>query len=151
MMDESPVDRTPPMVCRLADPRQHRRPRSALVLWGGLLGGVLALALPAHSRLQDPPYPSREALRNLQLLVFTCGRDNQAAPCEDARRQADSLLDHPRLPGSCKDSLWQIQEQAVVASANSFGRRDRLDRTAVDMLRFCQDRGLGTPGAAPGR
>lgn len=110
--------------------------------------GLAQLALPAllglapcsavQAQLQDPPYPSREALRQLQLLTFTCGRDNQAGACEQARRQADGLLDHPRLPGSCKDSLWQIRDQAVVASSNSFSRRDRLDRVAVDMLRLCQ-------------
>lgn len=106
-----------------------------------LLSLVLAAPLlpgPTQGRPQDPPFPTEQELRDLQQLVFTCGRENSSGPCEQARRQADPLLDHPRLAGSCKDVLWQIREQAVVANANSFSRRDQLDRIGLDLLRICQ-------------
>lgn len=128
---------------RCPDARQGRAQRLERP-WGPVGGLALAALLslapwtPGQAQLQDPPYPTRESLRQLQLLTFTCGRDNQAGACEQARRQADGLLDHPRLPGSCKDNLWQIREQAVVAGSNSFARRDRLDRVAVEMVRSCQ-------------
>jgi hypothetical protein len=106
---------------------------------------------PVLAQLRDPPYPSRDSLRQLQLLIFTCSRDNQPPACEQARQMADPLLDHPRLSGSCKDSLWQIREQATVAPANSFSRRDKLDRLAVQTLRFCQANPQPTAPTAPSR
>lgn len=115
------------------------------------LAGIVLLAAPAGwppaLAGQDPAYPSQEQLRQLQLLTFSCARDNRAAACDLARRQADPLLDHPRLPGSCKDNLWQIREQAVVAPINSLERRDRLDRVGVQMLRSCQS---GNRSVVPG-
>jgi len=124
----------------------------------GLLALVsLVLAAPlqpaqAQALQQDPAFPSEQELRDLQQLVFACGRENSSGPCEQARRQADPLLDHPRLPGSCKDVLWQIRQQAVVASTNSFSRRDQLDRVGLDLLRICQQRRpqAGTPSTSPG-
>jgi hypothetical protein len=146
---------------------RHRRP-AAVALSLALAPLALApLALvpliqgpAAQARVQDPPIPSEGELRELQQLVFACGRENSSGPCEQARRQADPLLDHPRLAGSCKDVLWQIREQAVVASENSFSRRERLDRTGADLLRLCQPRrprpatptpgpGTGSPGPRP--
>ncbi|MEB3354137.1 MAG: hypothetical protein VKM34_07870 [Cyanobacteriota bacterium] len=106
---------------------------------------------PVLAQLRDPPYPSRDSLRQLQLLTFTCSRDNQPAACEQARQMADPLLDHPRLSGSCKDSLWQIRQQATVAPANSFSRRDQLDRLAVQMLRSCQTTPQPVAPTAPSR
>ena len=117
----------------------------------------LVLAAPlqpaqAQALQQDPAFPSEQELRDLQQLVFACGRENSSGPCEQARRQADPLLDHPRLPGSCKDVLWQIRQQAVVASTNSFSRRDQLDRAGLDLLRLCQQRRPQptTPSTSPG-
>lgn len=126
------------MVARSVQPLRHRPAARALAI--GLLGSLFSLLPPAFGRLQDPPYPSNESLRELQQLVFACGRENSSIPCEQARQRADPLLDHPRLPGSCKDLLWQIRDQAVVVSANSFSRRDRLDNTGRDLMRLCQER-----------
>ncbi|MCP9927256.1 hypothetical protein [Cyanobium sp. CH-040] len=111
---------------------------TALLRWAGLLL-VLAMAPAAQTpaRASEPPYPTREQLRELQLATFNCARENQAGDCDGARLQADPLLDHPRLPGSCKDALWEIREQAVTAPENSFERRDRLDRAGQDLMRFC--------------
>lgn len=106
-----------------------------------LLGGTILSLLGSGRMLaqeQDPPLPGRASLRELQLLVFACSRENREGPCGQARAMADPLLDHPRLSGSCKDSLWQIRERAVVTAENTFARRDQLNRAANDMLRFCQ-------------
>jgi hypothetical protein len=117
---------------------QSRRAASALIPLAGIVLLATSSGSPPAGARQEPPYPSQEQLRQLQLLTFSCARDNRAVACDQARGQADPLLDHPRLPGSCKDALWQIREQAVVAPINSFERRDRLDRVAVQILRSCQ-------------
>jgi hypothetical protein len=127
------------------DPSHRRSPASLIPQMGLVLLAGMPGWLPALAR-QEPAYPSQEELRRLQLVTFSCARDNRAVACEQARRQADPLLDHPRLPGSCKDALWQIREQAVVVPTNSFERRDQLDRAAVQMLRSCQ---AGTRPVAP--
>ncbi len=109
-----------------------------LLRWTGLvLVLAMAPAAPAPALASEPPYPSREQLRELQLTTFNCARENQAGDCDGARLQADPLLDHPRLPGNCKDALWEIREHAVTAPENSFERRDRLDRAGQDLMRFC--------------
>jgi hypothetical protein len=139
------------MVARFVRSRLHLPAAAALLL--ALMAGVLGAPLqtpPVLARQQDPPFPSEQELRELQQLVFACGRDNTSAPCEQARRRADPLLDHPRLPGSCKDVLWQIREQAVVASANNFNRRDQLDRAGRDLVRLCQQRRPQPASASPG-
>jgi len=150
MMGE-PHEPALPMVARSV-----RRRRSSLALQLALV--PLILVPPALARMQDPPLPSESEMRELQQLVFACGRENSSDPCEQARRRADPLLDHPRLAGSCKDVLWQIREQAVVARENSFSRRDQLDRAGLDLLRLCQPRparpatpSSGAPGPAPSR
>ena len=124
-------------------PRYRHRPGLVEL---ALITGVAVLVPGPASQASQAAYPTREALRALQLHTFECARDNQPGPCEQARRQADPLLDHPRLPGSCKDILWQIREQAVVAASNNFARRDRLDRAAVEMMRSYQ---AGTRSVAP--
>jgi hypothetical protein len=117
------------------------------------LGLVLALGGGPIAEAGEPPYPTREQLRELQLATFNCARDNQQVDCDRALQQADPLLDHPLLPGSCKDALWVIREQAVVVPQNSFERRDRLDRAGEDLMRFCprNPRPVQPTPSAPGR
>lgn len=103
----------------------------------GLSGSLTLLACTA-ALAKDPPIPTSEDLRQLQLLTLACGRDNASEPCQQARQQADPLLDHPRLGGSCKDTLWAIRENAVVAPSNSFERRQRLNRAGADVVIFCR-------------
>jgi hypothetical protein len=107
----------------------------ALVLLAAQAVG-LGAASPAWSR--DPDYPSQEQLRQLQLDTIGCGRDNAADICARARAAADPLLDHPRLSGNCKDSLWQISQDARVVPQNSFQRREELTAIANDVVRFCR-------------
>ena len=104
-------------------------------------GGALRAA-PA-----DPPYPSTSSLRTLQLTTFDCGRDNLAPACDKARASADGLLDHPRLPGRCKDILWTIRQQATVAPANSLERREPIDAAAREVVVACRQ--LNRPAAKP--
>lgn len=122
----------PPMAVPVAGGLPHRLLLGALLAWLPLAGAALQAA-PA-----DPPYPSTSALRALQLATLNCGRDNSATPCEQARRDADALLDHPRLPGRCKDVLWEIRQKAVVAPANSLSRREPIDAAGREVLVACR-------------
>jgi hypothetical protein len=76
--------------------------------------------------------------RTLQLTTLACGRENSADRCADARRQADPLLDHPRLPARCKDVLWSIRNLAVEAPSNSLSRRDPIDQAAGELTIACR-------------
>jgi len=80
----------------------RHRPPAAVALSLALAPLALAPLVPlalvplipgpaAHARVQDPPIPSESALRELQQLVFACGRENSSGPCEQARSQADPL------------------------------------------------------------
>ena len=110
-------------------------PRSLLA--ASLLGALLT-AGPTRAGTPLETFPAPETFRKLQLTTYACGRDNTANSCEQARLQADPLLDHPRLPASCKDVLWRIRQKAVVAPTNSFERRDPIDAAANDVTVFCR-------------
>jgi plasmid stabilization system protein ParE len=100
------------------------------------LMGLLAPSLQASPK--DPPYPSMDQLRELQLHTFACGRDNTAESCTKARTMADPLMDHPRLGASCKDAIWTIRQRAQPATTNSYERREALNRAGQDLLAFCK-------------
>jgi hypothetical protein len=102
-----------------------------------LLSGFPAM-LAAQAQASDQPLPTDETLRELQRQTLACGRENSREPCELARNQADPLLDHPRLSGRCKDTLWIIRQQAVEAPSNTFERRQRLNRAGGDVLLLCR-------------
>lgn len=115
-----------------------------------LQGGTGAL----RAETANPPYPATSLFRRLQLSTFDCGRENTAASCAQARSTADSLLDHPRLPGRCKDILWTIREKAKVAPANSLERREPIDAAAREVVVACRQLNRSapkpeTPAAAP--
>ena len=124
----------------------------ALPLLASLLG-VLSLhpsaaSAQGSSRIDPATFPSTELFRELQLKTIACGRDNSPEPCQQARAIADPLMDHPRLPASCKDTLWDIRERAVVVSKNSYERRETLNRNASDVMVLCKPatKPLGTGG-----
>lgn len=134
--------------------RAMARPRHAVrrqwaVAGLGLLSPVLLSPVPMRAAEKEVPYPSTDLFRRLQLDVLDCGRDNAAASCDAARKVADSLMDHPRLPASCKDLLWTIREKAVVAPTNSFNRRELLNRAAADVMPVCRERTTVKPAAKP--
>ena len=104
--------------------------RQLLLVAAGLALLQGAGAPPLRAAPADPPYPN--------LATLDCGRDNIAKPCETARRDADGLLDHPRLPGRCKDVLWNIRQKAVVAPSNSFARREPIDAAGREVIAACK-------------
>jgi len=112
--------------------------RPLLLVAAGLVLLQGAGAPPLRAAPAEPPYPSTTSLRALQLATLNCGRDNSPAPCDQARRDADALLDHPRLPGRCKDVLWSIRQKAVVAASNSFARREPIDAAGREVVAACR-------------
>lgn len=114
--------------------------RTCAAASAGLLGltSSTTLLVPAAALAKEPPLPNQDQLRQLQLLTLACGRENTAEACQQARALADPLLDHPRLGGTCKDTLWAIRENAVVVPANSYERRQRLNRAGSDVTIFCR-------------
>jgi len=123
-------------------PSPRPRPNHALPLLAALLGVVslqpLAASGQSSGRSDPATFPPTELFRELQLKTITCARDNSPEPCQQARAIADPLMDHPRLPASCKDTLWDIRERAVVVSKNSYERRETLNRDATDLLVLCK-------------
>jgi hypothetical protein len=101
---------------------------------------LLAQPLRAEPPRTYPPdvFPPQSVFRTLQLATLACGRDNTAERCAEARRQADPLLDHPRLPARCKDVLWTIRNLSVEATSNTLERRDPIDQAAAEVTIACR-------------
>ena len=95
-----------------------------------LLGLALMLPPAAFTQVKYVPLPTKDEMRSLQLLAYSCSRENDLSSCDQTRSLADPLMDHPRLPAACKDTLWELIQASQVASANSFQRRDSIDRPA---------------------
>ena len=102
-----------------------------------LLGIALMLPATAQSQTKKVPYPSREELRALQLLAYDCSRSNEQNSCDKTRSLADPLMDHPRLSAACKDTVWELVQASRVVSANTFQRRDSIDRPARRLTLVC--------------
>ncbi len=102
-----------------------------------VLGLLLLSATPAFSELEYVPIPTKEELRSIQLQAFTCSRTNEAEACRRTRQMVDPLMDHPRLPSSCKDVVWDLLQVAKTASKNSFQRRDAIDSPARRLSVIC--------------
>lgn len=103
-----------------------------------LVAGPLQAGTPASPSYPPDVFPPASVFRTLQLTTLACGRENSADRCADARRQADPLLDHPRLPARCKDVLWSIRNLAVEAPSNSLARRDPIDQAAGELTIACR-------------
>ena len=120
----------------------HGAPGTALLgPWApaaGLLAAGLTLLAAGPLRADEALYPPATTFRSIQLATFTCGRDNTAASCEQARKEADPLLDNPRLSTACKDALWSVRQKAVIAPENSFERRDPIDKAGHDVASYCR-------------
>ncbi len=112
------------------------------------LGLIALLAAPLQAAPKDPPYPSMDLLRELQLQTFACGRDNTIEACGKARTMADQLMDHPRLGANCKDAIWTILERTKPATTNTFERREALNRAGQDVIPFCKQQ---TRSVAPSK
>ena len=121
------------LVC-LNDRRNEIKMQRALQL---LIG--LSLAAPAGLKAKPlyVPFPTREALREIQLQAYACSRENTAEFCDRTVDLSDPLMDHPRLPAACKDTIWELLQNAKVVSSNSFQRRDNIDRPARRITVVC--------------
>ena len=102
-----------------------------------LLGLVLMLPPAAFTQVKFVPMPTQEEMRSLQLLAYSCSRENDLTNCDQTRSIADPLMDHPRLPAACKDTLWELIQASHVANTNSFQRRDSIDRPARRLTVVC--------------
>lgn len=92
----------------------------------------------AAAELDRRIFPPPEVFRQLQLTTLACSRENGRFECEEARKQADGLLDHPRLPTTCKDVLWRISHLSETAPRNSLDRRKTIDEAARDLTIICR-------------
>jgi hypothetical protein len=48
-------------------------------------------------------------------------------------------MDHPRLPAACKDTVWELMQEAKPATTNSSQRRDSIDSPARRLTVVCAD------------
>ena len=64
------------------------------------LGLIALLAAPVQAAPKDPPYPSMELLRELQLQTFACGRGNTIEACGKASKTG-AMLRANAWPGTC--------------------------------------------------
>ena len=111
---------------------------TALLAGATPLVALVLLELPLQANTKELPYPTLDALREIQVAALDCGRENQSSFCDKARSMADPLMDHPKLAASCKDAVWSILQQAKVASPNSYERREQLNKASSDLLVFCK-------------
>ena len=100
---------------------------------------LLALAAPLQAAPTYVPWPSQGVLKTLQKEAFLCSLKNSPDLCDPARRRADELMDHPRLPAICKDVLWRLVKESHIAATNSFQRRDAIDQPARRLIGVCSE------------
>jgi len=99
--------------------------------------GLMSIASTVRAQ-GSVAYPTMETLREVQLAALACARENTSDTCRQARKLADPLMDHPRLPGGCKDTLWAITQTAKPASSNTLARRDAIGDPAGRLLLVCR-------------
>ena len=114
-----------------------------------LLGFALVLPSATQAQQKKVPFPTREELRSLQLLAYSCSRANDQESCGKTRNLADPLMDHPRLSSACKDNIWELIQASQVVSSNSFQRRDSIDRPARRLTLVCSEPEKPKEPAAP--
>lgn len=119
-----------------------RQAAATALLAPALMLLAAALSKPASAQntaAEDATtFPEPGVFREIQLKTMACGRENRNEPCQQARAMADPLMDHPKLPASCKDALWSILEKATVAPSNSYTRREALNKDATDVTSRCK-------------
>ena len=98
---------------------------------------LLAMASPATAAEPYEPWPSKDQLRRIEQAAYACSRNNSTEACARVRQLANPLMDHPRLPGLCKDVLWSLMDEAKVANTNDFRRKDAITDTARRIPRVC--------------
>ena len=116
-----------------------------------LLGFALMLPSTVQAKPKKVPFPTKEELRSLQLMAYSCSRANNEDSCSKTRNLADPLMDHPRLSAACKDNVWELIQASQVVSTNSFQRRDSIDRPARRLTLVCAKPDKPQEPAAPAK
>ena len=104
-----------------------------------LLGLAILAPCPVRAQLKYVPFPTKSELRSLQLLAYACSRENTVDTCMRTREIANPLMDHLRLPAACKDTVWELLQEAKTATTNSSQRRDSIDSPARRLTVVCAD------------
>jgi hypothetical protein len=104
-----------------------------------LLGLAILAPCAVRAQLKYVPFPNKSELRSLQLLAYACSRENTVDTCTRSRELANPLMDHPRLPAACKDTVWELMQEAKPATTNSSQRRDSIDSPARRLTVVCAD------------
>ncbi len=115
------------------------------------LGLALLLPSTAQAKPKKVPFPTREELRSIQLLAYSCSRANDQESCSKTRSLADPLMDNPRLSAACKDTVWELVQASQVVTTNSFQRRDSIDRPARRLTLVCSAPEKPKQPAAPAK
>ncbi len=105
-----------------------------------ILAVISLCVLPAPAARSDwynIPMPTKSELQAIQLEAYICSRENNAQSCERTRQLADPLMDHPRLPSICKDTVWQLLQSSKKAENNNYIRRDAIDLPARRIAVVC--------------
>ena len=104
-----------------------------------LLGLAILAPCAVRAQLKYVPFPTKSELRSLQLLAYACSRENTVDTCTRTRELANPLMDHPQLPTACKDTLWELLQEAKPVTTNSYQRRDSIDSPARRLTVVCAD------------
>ena len=100
---------------------------------------LLCITSPVIAAEPYVPWPSKEQLQGIERAAYACSRDNTTEACARVRQLADPLMDHPRLPGLCKDVLWSLMDESKAASTNDYRRKDTITNTARRIPRVCSE------------
>ena len=101
-----------------------------------LLVPTAVMAQPQGDPLAEPL--TRDELKPTYFAIVECARRNQEPGCRAARELADELMDRPFVTALCKDTAYEVTQQAKTAETNSFERKDELVRLARDTMDLCK-------------
>ena len=101
-----------------------------------LLVPIAAIAQPQVDPLAEPL--TRDELKPTYFAIVECARRNQEPGCRAARELADELMDRPFVTALCKDTAYEVTQQAKTAETNTFERKDELVRLARDTMDLCK-------------
>ena len=125
-------------------PNAWRQPMTGLLQNAAAMAVVPLLSLIAGSGLaQTSTAPlaeplTRDELKPTYFAIVECARRNQEPGCRAARELADELMDRPFVTALCKDTAYEVTQQAKTAETNSFERKDELVRLARDTMDLCK-------------
>ena len=102
-----------------------------------LLGLAMLVPSAARAQLKYVPFPTKSELRILELLAYAYSLENTAERSSLIKNTADPLMDHPRLPSACKDTVWELLQEAKPAISNSSQRRDSFALPAQRLTIVC--------------